>query len=189
MRGPTRAARLPRKGIAAPATEPTSGSSSASPTPAEAAPSYASTGTLGLFPPTTPEPAQLNRREVSHSNGEPSTCHAISNLMALGFQILTPRFRWRKSEPHTHTNIPISLRQQSPGRRRSETSCGICSPEPSKSWVHLLFSPVSAFKSFAFEISLLPRPAGNWGHWYSFVELGMWQARICFQSRISGWAG
>jgi PRTRC genetic system protein E len=48
--------KLPEKGIAATAAEPTSGSSSASPTPAEAAPSYASTGTLGLFPPTTPEP-------------------------------------------------------------------------------------------------------------------------------------
>jgi PRTRC genetic system protein E len=49
--------KLSEKGIAATAAEPTSGSSSASPTPAEAAPSYASTGTLGLFPPTTPEPA------------------------------------------------------------------------------------------------------------------------------------
>ena len=49
--------KLPEKGIAATAAEPTSGSSSASPTPAEAAPSYASMGTLGLFPPTTPEPA------------------------------------------------------------------------------------------------------------------------------------
>ena len=49
--------KLPEKGSAATAAEPTSGSSSASPTPAEAAPSFASTGTLGLFPPTTPEPA------------------------------------------------------------------------------------------------------------------------------------
>ena len=49
--------KLPEKGVAATAAEPTSGSSSASPTPAAAAPSYASTGTLGLFPPTTPEPA------------------------------------------------------------------------------------------------------------------------------------
>ena len=49
--------KVPEKGIAATAAEPTSGSSSASPTPAEAAPSYASTGTLGLFPPNTPEPA------------------------------------------------------------------------------------------------------------------------------------
>ena len=49
--------KLPEKGIAATAAEPTSGSSSASPTPAEAALSYASTVTLGLFPPTTPEPA------------------------------------------------------------------------------------------------------------------------------------
>ena len=47
----------PDKGTNATAAEPTSGYSSASPTPAEAAPSYASTGTLGLFPPTTPEPA------------------------------------------------------------------------------------------------------------------------------------
>src|ERR1017187_4414411 len=47
----------PEKEIAATAAEPTSGSSSASPTPAEAAPSYASTGTLGLFPPAMPEPA------------------------------------------------------------------------------------------------------------------------------------
>ena len=36
------------------ATEP---ASSASPTPAESAPSSASAGTFGLFPPTTPEPA------------------------------------------------------------------------------------------------------------------------------------
>ena len=49
--------KLPEKGTAATAAEPDSG---ASPTPAAAAPSapsYASTGTLGLFPPTTPEPA------------------------------------------------------------------------------------------------------------------------------------
>jgi PRTRC genetic system protein E len=45
----------PDKGTAALATEPASASSS--PTPAETAPSSASTGTLGLFPPTTPEPA------------------------------------------------------------------------------------------------------------------------------------
>ncbi|MGA2475265.1 MAG: PRTRC system protein E [Terriglobia bacterium] len=37
--------------------EPASASSSASPTPAETAPSSASTGTLGLFPLTAPEPA------------------------------------------------------------------------------------------------------------------------------------
>ena len=47
----------PDKGTNATAAEPTSGYSSAPPTPAEAAPSYASTGTLGLFPPNTPEPA------------------------------------------------------------------------------------------------------------------------------------
>jgi len=41
----------PDKGNPVMAAEP------ASPTPAEAAPSYASTGILGLFPPTTPEPA------------------------------------------------------------------------------------------------------------------------------------
>src|ERR1035437_130212 len=39
------------------AVEPASASSSPSPTPAETAPSSAFTGTLGLFPPTTPEPA------------------------------------------------------------------------------------------------------------------------------------
>jgi PRTRC genetic system protein E len=54
----------PDKGTAATAAEPTSGSSSASPTPAEAAPSYASTGTLGLFPPTTPEPAPTQSKGV-----------------------------------------------------------------------------------------------------------------------------
>jgi PRTRC genetic system protein E len=47
----------PEKGTNATAAELTSGTSSASSTPAEAAPSYASTGTLGLFPSTTPEPA------------------------------------------------------------------------------------------------------------------------------------
>jgi PRTRC genetic system protein E len=47
----------PDKGTAANAAEPASTTSSASPTPAQAAPSHASTGTLGLFPPTTPEPA------------------------------------------------------------------------------------------------------------------------------------
>ena len=41
---------------------PASTSSSASPTPAEAAPSSASTGTLGLFPPTTPEPASTQSK-------------------------------------------------------------------------------------------------------------------------------
>jgi len=46
--------KLPEKGTAATVAEPDSG---ASPTPAAAAPSYASTGTLGLFAPTTPEPA------------------------------------------------------------------------------------------------------------------------------------
>jgi hypothetical protein len=49
--------KLPEKGIAATAAEPTSGSSSASPTPAGVAPFHASTGTLGLFPSSTPEPA------------------------------------------------------------------------------------------------------------------------------------
>ena len=39
------------------AVEPASASSPASPTLAEVAPSYASTGTLGLFPPASPEPA------------------------------------------------------------------------------------------------------------------------------------
>ena len=38
------------------AAEPASTPSTVSATPAEVAPSYASTGTLGLFPPTTPEP-------------------------------------------------------------------------------------------------------------------------------------
>src|ERR1039458_8960861 len=52
-------------------------------------------------------------------------CLVISNLMACDFQILTPSSRWRKSAPRTPTNILISLRQQSPGRRRLETSCGI----------------------------------------------------------------
>jgi len=47
----------PDKGSAAMAAEPASASSSAAPTPAEAAPSSASTGTLGLFPHTAPEPA------------------------------------------------------------------------------------------------------------------------------------
>jgi PRTRC genetic system protein E len=39
------------------ASEAPSASSSASPAPAEAVPSLASRGTLGLFPPSTPEPA------------------------------------------------------------------------------------------------------------------------------------
>jgi PRTRC genetic system protein E len=39
------------------AVEPVLASSSASPTPADAVPSSASTETLGLFPPTAPEPA------------------------------------------------------------------------------------------------------------------------------------
>jgi len=47
----------PDKVTAAMLAEPTSVSSSASPTAAQAAPSSGSTGTLGLFPPTTPEPA------------------------------------------------------------------------------------------------------------------------------------
>ena len=44
------------KSPATAAVEPAPASSSASPAPAEAVPSSASTGTLGLFPPTTPEP-------------------------------------------------------------------------------------------------------------------------------------
>ena len=47
----------PDKGTAANAAEPVSTASSASPISVEAAPSHASTGTLGLFPSTTPEPA------------------------------------------------------------------------------------------------------------------------------------
>ena len=47
----------PDKGNSPMAAESASASSSASPAPAEAVPSSASTGTLGLFPPTTPEPA------------------------------------------------------------------------------------------------------------------------------------
>jgi PRTRC genetic system protein E len=47
----------PDKGTAANAAEPASTASSASPISVEAAPSHASTGTLGLFPSTTPEPA------------------------------------------------------------------------------------------------------------------------------------
>ncbi len=47
----------PDKGTASMAAEPASACSSASPTPAEAAPSSVSMETLGLFPPTTPEPA------------------------------------------------------------------------------------------------------------------------------------
>ena len=42
--------------------EPASASSSASPTPAETASSSASMGTLGLFPPTTPEPASTQSK-------------------------------------------------------------------------------------------------------------------------------
>jgi PRTRC genetic system protein E len=47
----------PDKGNPATVAEPSSAASSPSPTPPEAAPSSASTGTLGLFPPTRPEPA------------------------------------------------------------------------------------------------------------------------------------
>ena len=52
----------PDKGTAAMAAESTSVSSSASPTPAEAAPSSASTGTLGLFATTPPEPASTQSK-------------------------------------------------------------------------------------------------------------------------------
>ena len=47
----------PDKGTTATAAEPAAALSSASPTAAEATPSSASTGTLGLFPLPTPEPA------------------------------------------------------------------------------------------------------------------------------------
>ena len=47
----------PDKGTTATAAEPAAAPSSASPTIAESAPSSASTGTLGLFPLTAPEPA------------------------------------------------------------------------------------------------------------------------------------
>ena len=52
----------PDKGAAAIAVQPTSASSCASPTPAEAALSSPSTGTVGLFPPTTPEPASTQSK-------------------------------------------------------------------------------------------------------------------------------
>jgi PRTRC genetic system protein E len=52
----------PDKGTAAMVAEPTSASSSASPTVAEATSSSASTGTLGLFPPTTPEAASAQSK-------------------------------------------------------------------------------------------------------------------------------
>ncbi|MGA9056105.1 MAG: PRTRC system protein E [Terriglobia bacterium] len=52
----------PDKGTVATVAEPTSASSSASPTAGEATPSSASTGTLGLFPPTTPEPASTQSK-------------------------------------------------------------------------------------------------------------------------------
>ena len=48
--------RPPDKGTAAMAAEP------ASPAPAETVPFPASTGTLGLFPPTTPEPASTQSK-------------------------------------------------------------------------------------------------------------------------------
>jgi PRTRC genetic system protein E len=50
----------PDKGTTSMAAEPASASSSASSTPGEPVPSSASTGTLGLFPPTTPEPASTH---------------------------------------------------------------------------------------------------------------------------------
>jgi PRTRC genetic system protein E len=49
--------RPPDKGTAANAAEPASTAASASPISADAAPSHVSTGTLGLFPTTSPEPA------------------------------------------------------------------------------------------------------------------------------------
>jgi PRTRC genetic system protein E len=52
----------PDKGTAAMVAEPTSASSSASPIAAEAMPSSGSTGTLGLFPPTTVEPASTQSK-------------------------------------------------------------------------------------------------------------------------------
>ena len=60
-------------------------------------------------------------------------------------------------------------------------------PVPLKSGVHLLFSSAWAFKPFPFEISLFPRPAGDWRRRYFFLELRMWQARMCFQSGLTGW--
>jgi PRTRC genetic system protein E len=49
--------KAPDKGTTAMEAATASTPSTATPTPAEVAPSYASTGSLGLFPPTTPEPA------------------------------------------------------------------------------------------------------------------------------------
>ena len=46
------------------AAESSSASSSPAPTPAEVAPSYATTGTLGLFPPVPPEPAPTESNGV-----------------------------------------------------------------------------------------------------------------------------
>ena len=44
---------------------------------------------------------------------------------------INPKLSVEEIRARTRTNIPISLRQQSPGRRRSETSCAISSREPS----------------------------------------------------------
>jgi hypothetical protein len=54
---------------------------------------------------------------------------------------------------------------------------------------HLLFSSPSAFKPLAFKRGLFPGSSEKWRLPDFFVELGIWLARICFQNRLSGWAG
>ena len=59
-----------------------------------------------------------------------------------------------------------------------------------KSAVHLLFSPAPVSRPLAFEMPPFPAaPGGKRKRARIFVELGIWLARICFQNRLSRWAG
>ncbi len=66
------------------AGEPASTSSSASPTPAEAAPSSASMGTVGVFAPTTPEPAPAQ-------SGPPQVAASVVSLVGSHLKSAFPK--------------------------------------------------------------------------------------------------
>ena len=99
--------------------------------------------------------------------------HILSRILRIQWctasETRIPGFRWRTSVPCTHINIPISPRRQLPGPQAigDKLRYQFCTG-PSKSRVHLLFSSAWAFKPFPFEISLFPRPAGDWRRRYFF---------------------
>lgn len=83
----------PDRRTAAMAAEPASTSSSASPTPAEAAPSSASMGTVGLFAPITPEP-------TPSQSGSAQGTAAVVSLVASHVESVFPKTTFEVYSQH-----------------------------------------------------------------------------------------